>query len=557
MRTLKKSLALFMAVAMTFTMLVGINLTVSAENEGIYEYSVIDDKAVITTCDTSAAGEITVPDTLGGYPVTMLEAFAFQYCTEITDVTIPAGITYISEGIFDYCEKLKSLKVASGNTVYHSKGNCIIETATGTLVAGCKNSVIPTDSSVTSIGNSAFYGCKKLESITIPKNITSIGNTAFAFCSALKNVVFEEGVSSIGISAFDSCYELSTVTIPKSLTFVADQAFYGCGISVNVYYTGSQSQWEKIIFEEANDCVRYGNVQYNYDPNPATTYTITYKLNGGTNAKSNPETFTIASADILLNSPTRKGYYFVAWYADKDFTTAVSEIPTGSIGNRTLYARWTAVTYNITYMLKGGKNNDKNPKSYKITSSDITLKKPTKKGYTFDGWYNNSSKKVTVIKKGSTGSITLTANWKATKYTITYKLNKGTNNSKNPKSYKITTSAITLKAPTRKGYKFGGWYSDSKLTKKVTKIEKGSTGNKTLYAKWTAIDYKITYKLNKGKNSSKNPKSYKITSSTITLKAPTRKGYKFKGWYSDSKFKKKVTKIAKGSTGNKTLYAKW
>ena len=77
------------------------------------------------------------------------------------------------------------------------------------------------------------------------------------------------------------------------------------------------------------------------------------------------------------------------------------------------------------------------------------------------------------------------------------------------------------------------------------------------YAQWKKNTYKITYKLNSGKNNAKNPKKYTVTTSTISLKNPTRKGYTFKGWYYDSKFKKKVTKIAKGSTGNKTLYAKW
>lgn len=88
-------------------------------------------------------------------------------------------------------------------------------------------------------------------------------------------------------------------------------------------------------------------------------------------------------------------------------------------------------------------------------------------------------------------------------------------------------------------------------------IQAGSTGNKTLYAKWSVKKYKITYKLKGGKNHKKNPKTYQVTTKTISLKKPVRKGYTFKGWYSDSKYKKKVTKIKKGSTGNKVLYARW
>lgn len=83
------------------------------------------------------------------------------------------------------------------------------------------------------------------------------------------------------------------------------------------------------------------------------------------------------------------------------------------------------------------------------------------------------------------------------------------------------------------------------------------TKNITLYAQWKLTKYKITYKLNGGKNAKKNPTAYTYKTSTIKLKNPTRKGYVFKGWYLDKKFKKKVTVINKGSSGNKTLYAKW
>ena len=182
------------------------------------------------------------------------------------------------------------------------------------------------------------------------------------------------------------------------------------------------------------------------------------------------------------------------------------------------------------------------------------MEAPTKKGYTFKGWYNSKGKEVTKIKKGSTGDITLSAKWSAKTYKITYKLDGGKNNSKNPASYKVT-KAVKLQNPTKKGYTFKGWYSDKKLTKPVTEIAEGTIGSKTLYAKWTATKYKITYNLKGGKISKDNPASYKVTSSTITLKNPTRKGYKFVGWYNSKG--KKVTKISKGSTGNITLTAKW
>ncbi|MBO7520469.1 MAG: InlB B-repeat-containing protein, partial [Clostridia bacterium] len=219
---------------------------------------------------------------------------------------------------------------------------------------------------------------------------------------------------------------------------------------------------------------------------------------------------------------------------------------------KTLPAKYSAVPYSITYKLDGGKNNSQNPATY-YSGDTVTLKSPTKSGYVFMGWYADA-KKVTKIANTS-GNKTLTAKWE-TAHTITYKLNGGTNNSANPKTYASSTGSATLKNPTRKGYTFKGWFSDSRLKNKITKIAKGSAGNKNVYAKW-AKTYKITYKLNGGINNAKNPKTYTKIDATITLNNPTRKGYVFKGWYKDAKFKKKITQIKKGSWNNKTLYAKW
>ena len=101
----------------------------------------------------------------------------------------------------------------------------------------------------------------------------------------------------------------------------------------------------------------------------------------------------------------------------------------------------------------------------------------------------------------------------------------GKNTKSNPSTYSVTSS-ISLKNPSRKGYSFKGWYSDSKYKNKVTSIKK-RTGNLTLYAKWSATSYRITYKLNGGKNTKSNPSAFTINS-TVSLKNPSRKGYSFK-----------------------------
>ena len=483
---------------------------------------------------------------------------AFFACAQIKSINIPALVTYIGEYAFPSDSGLESISVNTDNKVYSSAGNCLIKTAQKLLVAGCKNSVIPSDGSVTEIGSSAFFHCAALNSVTIPDKVTKIGNSAFYGCAGIESLIIPASVTSIGASAFSFSLGLNVITISASVTSIGQSAFSGCIKLNEVYYAGTEKQKAKININSeggGNDPL-LNAAWYN---NCEKIYSITYKTDGGENNAENPKTYSVKGSTVTLADPLKKGYTFKGWYADSAFKTKVTEITKGTAGDKTLYAKWSKNTYKITYKLNKGINSNKNPKKYTVTSPDITLVNPTRRGYEFGGWYSDEklTKRVKTVKEGSTGDKTLYAKWSVQKYKITYKLNKGKNNAKNPKKYTVASADITLKNPTRKGYTFKGWYSDSKFKKKVTKIKTGAVGDKTLYAKWSKNTYKITYKLNKGKNNAKNPKKYTVTTSDITLKSPTRRGYTFKGWYSDSKFKKKVTKITKGTTGNKTLYAKW
>lgn len=169
------------------------------------------------------------------------------------------------------------------------------------------------------------------------------------------------------------------------------------------------------------------------------------------------------------------------------------------------------------------------------------------------------SKKVTLRVAGASTKLSFTA-----KYTDTVKRVRiafapnGGRVSSGSKTVICGKTYGALPAPARRGYTFAGWYTaKSGGNRIVSGSVVRTTRNQTLYARWRLVKYKIQYSLGKGTNSRSNPASYTVVSRTIVLKNPVRKGYTFKGWYSDPKFKTRVTKIATGSTGSRKLYARW
>ncbi len=194
-------------------------------------------------------GDVEIPATIGGIGVVAIGEYAFSGCSSVTNINIPGNVTSIRNTAFANCTGLTSIIVQPGNTIYKSKGNCIIEISTNKLIAGCKASVIPDyvicidnnafyacygltsiniPNSVTIIGESAFNSCADLTSISIPDSVTIIGNYAFYECFGLINVIILDGVTTIGRDAFAYCTSLASINIPDSVITIENGAFNNC-----------------------------------------------------------------------------------------------------------------------------------------------------------------------------------------------------------------------------------------------------------------------------------------------------------------------------------------
>ena len=191
---------------------------------------------------------------------------AFLECRDLKNLTVPASVRYIGTIICSSCHNLDTISVDDKNVIYDSRDNCnaIIETETNSLVVGCKSTVIP--NTVTSIGDSAFSGRAYLESITIPNSVTSIGDYAFSSCSSLTSVNIPESVIRIGENAFRICSDLESIIIPKSVTTIEDATFLSCNSLKNVYYTGSQEQWNSIVIKDNNEKLTSATIICNFIP---------------------------------------------------------------------------------------------------------------------------------------------------------------------------------------------------------------------------------------------------------------------------------------------------
>lgn len=167
--------------------------------------------------------EVKIPDS-----VKQLGDSAFADCVALSQLHIPAGVTSIGTGVCYGCTAMTDMTVAEGNPAYHADGNCLIETASGTLIAGCKDSVIPSDGSVTRIGVCAFLWCTTLTDLEIPEGIVAIDDSAFSCCKGLTDITIPDSVTEMGQSVFYGCTALTNATLSEGVTCIREDAFRGC-----------------------------------------------------------------------------------------------------------------------------------------------------------------------------------------------------------------------------------------------------------------------------------------------------------------------------------------
>ena len=294
-------------------------LTASAETSGYYTYTVSNGEATITAVDMSISGDVTIPSTLDGYPVTSIGYMAFSNCSRLTSVKIPSSVTSIGSNAFYWCSSLRSIEipdsvttigdyafsscssltsieipdsvttigdyafsscssltriaVASENPNYADEDGILFNKEKTVLIQypgnGGSNYTIP--SSVTSIGKHAFEGCDCLTSVTIMEGVTSISYMAFSSCSSLVSVTISSSVTSIDAYAFQNCSSLTSVTIPSSVTSIDAYAFSSCNSltsfsvdSQNVYY--SHDAYGVLFNKNKSELIQYpiGNARTNY-----------------------------------------------------------------------------------------------------------------------------------------------------------------------------------------------------------------------------------------------------------------------------------------------------
>jgi len=339
-------------------------------------------------------------------------------------------------------------------------------------------------------------------SITIPKGTT--GNKSYtANWEAKKYTVTMSANTGGTISA-------TSVTLnyggTGTLTVTPSNGYYLNSMSCTNEYTtnaktGTTQTSAQTVTVSNNSKDTNSTCTVSFSP---ITYTIGYTLNGGT-VTGNPTSYTIETNTITLKNPTKTGYNFTGWRGSNGTSAATSvTIAKGTTGNKTYTANWQLKSYNVTINKNTGGTTSVSTLGVNYGSSNTFIISPTAgyyinsvsctNGYTTNaktGTGQTAIQTVTVSNNSKDTTSTCTVSFSPITYTISYTLNGGTVTG-NPTSYTVESNAITLKNPTRTGYNFTGWSGSNGTAQTSVTIPKGSTGNKSYTANWTAKSYTVS-----------------------------------------------------------------
>ena len=370
-------------------------------------------------------GVIDIPDTVTkdniDYTVTAIGNNAFE-SLNVSSVFIPATVTSIGPFAFRFCKFLATVTFAEDS---HLK-SIGLGAFYGTEQAYPRFKEIKIPDSVETIGNAAFRYCQNLERIALPSALQTLSNVTFYGCTALSEVTFPASLETIQVGAFGYCRNLSEVKLPASLKAIQSYVFGGCSDLKTVSYDGSLEQWNHITAN--NDVLGYSCPSLVTDDYTAQfilvendlpdhfpkTVTIT-KYTGTESTVILPSTIsswpvtkigedalkdntTITSVTIpasvteigKLTAPTVEGYTFDGWYADAAYTTEF-DFTKPITGDTTVYAKWTANDYEVSFITEHGDAPASQNVKYNGTATDPG--KLSAEGYTFDDWYTDETYK--------------------------------------------------------------------------------------------------------------------------------------------------------------------
>ena len=307
--------------------------------DGMFEIRGLSSKTRLLNNEDSATTSIydfkCIDKVFVGDFINCISPNAFNYCSGLTNITIPKGITSIGQNAFSNCYKLTSITIPEGVTN--------IGQAAFNYCSGLTSVIIP--DGITSIGQSAFDSCSGLTSITIPGSVTNIGQNAFSNCYNLTSITIPEGVTSIGQSAFNFCSGLTSITIPGSVTNIGQNAFDSCRSLTSITIPGSVTSINAQAFGNcrgltsviiSDGVTNIGQAAFNYCSG-LTSITIPQSVTSiGVSAFSGcrsltsitiPESVTSINAQAFSNCYSMGEYHILSTTPPNIYTNTFSVIP--------------------------------------------------------------------------------------------------------------------------------------------------------------------------------------------------------------------------------------